>query len=135
MSQRDQLYEEALYTVLHRLGQPAPNHVKETSELLRYLQEVNPSPRHRKMGVFLQPRLSLPTHQATLPCVPNLPHFLPCQAFQVQPEEHQQMLQRVGELEVTWARAPWGRKGHGKPSLLRNSGGSHSYPSRNQYFV
>ncbi|XP_042139059.1 protein unc-13 homolog D isoform X1 [Peromyscus maniculatus bairdii] len=57
--ERDQLYEEALYTVLHRLGQPAPNHVKETSELLRYLQE----------------------------------------AFQVQPEEHQQMLQRVGELE------------------------------------
>ncbi|XP_052611819.1 protein unc-13 homolog D isoform X2 [Peromyscus californicus insignis] len=57
--ERDQLYEEALYTVLHRLGQPEPNHVKETSELLRYLQE----------------------------------------AFQVQPEEHQQMLQRVGELE------------------------------------
>ncbi|XP_036052891.1 protein unc-13 homolog D isoform X2 [Onychomys torridus] len=57
--ERDQLYEEALYTVLHRLGQPEPNHVKETSELLRYLQE----------------------------------------AFQVQPEEHQQMLHRVGELE------------------------------------
>ncbi|XP_003506880.1 protein unc-13 homolog D [Cricetulus griseus] len=57
--ERDLLYEEALYTVLHRLGQPEPNHVKEASELLRYLQE----------------------------------------AFQVQPEEHQQMLQRVGELE------------------------------------
>lgn len=57
--ERDLLYEEALYTVLHRLGQPEPNHVKEDSELLRYLQE----------------------------------------AFQVQPEEHQQMLQRVGGLE------------------------------------
>lgn len=44
MSQRDLLYEEALYTVLHRLGQPEPNHVKEASELLRYLQEVNPAP-------------------------------------------------------------------------------------------
>ncbi|XP_028608727.1 protein unc-13 homolog D isoform X2 [Grammomys surdaster] len=57
--ERDLLYEEALYTVLHRLGQPEPNHVKEASELLSYLQE----------------------------------------AFQVQPEEHQQMLQRVRELE------------------------------------
>ncbi|KAM7334597.1 hypothetical protein ACRRTK_007917 [Alexandromys fortis] len=37
--ERDLLYEEALYTVLHRLGQPEPNHVKEDSELLRYLQE------------------------------------------------------------------------------------------------
>lgn len=43
MSQRDLLYEEALYTVLHRLGQPEPNHVKEASELLSYLQEVNPA--------------------------------------------------------------------------------------------
>ncbi|XP_031210680.1 protein unc-13 homolog D isoform X5 [Mastomys coucha] len=57
--ERDLLYEEALYTVLHRLGQPEPNHVKEASELLSYLQK----------------------------------------AFQVQPEEHQQMLQRVRELE------------------------------------
>ncbi|XP_076791570.1 protein unc-13 homolog D isoform X2 [Arvicanthis niloticus] len=57
--ERDLLYEEALYTVLHRLGQPEPNHVKEASELLSYLQE----------------------------------------AFQVQPEKHQQMLQRVRELE------------------------------------
>ena len=57
--ERDLLYEEALYTVLHRLGQPEPNHVKEASELLSYLQE----------------------------------------AFQVQPEEHQQMLRRVRELE------------------------------------
>ncbi|XP_029402010.1 protein unc-13 homolog D [Mus pahari] len=57
--ERDLLYEEALYTVLHRLGQPEPSHVKEASELLSYLRE----------------------------------------AFQVQPEEHQQMLQRVRELE------------------------------------
>ncbi|XP_075415568.1 protein unc-13 homolog D [Tenrec ecaudatus] len=53
------LYEEALYTVLHRLGQPEPNHVMEASELLRYLQE----------------------------------------AFQLAPQEHQQMLQQVRELE------------------------------------
>ncbi|PNJ87953.1 UNC13D isoform 13, partial [Pongo abelii] len=57
--QRALLYEDALYTVLHRLGQPEPNHVTEASELLRYLQE----------------------------------------AFHVEPEEHQQMLQRVRELE------------------------------------
>ncbi|XP_047403423.1 protein unc-13 homolog D isoform X1 [Sciurus carolinensis] len=57
--ERDLLYEEALYTVLHRLGQPEPNHVTKASELLEYLQE----------------------------------------AFQVLPEEHQRMLQRVRELE------------------------------------
>ncbi|XP_072501830.1 protein unc-13 homolog D isoform X5 [Notamacropus eugenii] len=34
------LYEEALYTVLHRLGQPEPKHVTEASELLGYLQEA-----------------------------------------------------------------------------------------------
>ncbi|XP_069338956.1 protein unc-13 homolog D isoform X1 [Eulemur rufifrons] len=38
--ERTLLYEEALYTVLHRLGQPEPNHVIEASELLRYLQEA-----------------------------------------------------------------------------------------------
>ncbi|XP_027626583.1 LOW QUALITY PROTEIN: protein unc-13 homolog D [Tupaia chinensis] len=57
--QRALLYEEALYTVLHRLGQPEPSHVPEASELLRYLQE----------------------------------------AFHMEPEEHQQMLQRVRELQ------------------------------------
>ncbi|KAK2502669.1 hypothetical protein MC885_016573, partial [Smutsia gigantea] len=57
--ERTLLYEEALYTVLHRLGQPEPNHVMEASELLRYLQE----------------------------------------AFPMEPEEHQQILQRVQELE------------------------------------
>ncbi|XP_033038113.1 protein unc-13 homolog D isoform X3 [Trachypithecus francoisi] len=57
--QRALLYEDALYTVLHRLGQPEPNHVTEASELLRYLQE----------------------------------------AFHVEPEEHQQALQSVRELE------------------------------------
>ncbi|XP_069849089.1 protein unc-13 homolog D isoform X5 [Dipodomys merriami] len=59
VSQRDLLYEEALYTVLHRVGHPEPNHVIQASELLQYLQE----------------------------------------AFQVPPEEHQQILQRVKELE------------------------------------
>uniref|UniRef100_H9Z662 Protein unc-13 homolog D n=1 Tax=Macaca mulatta TaxID=9544 RepID=H9Z662_MACMU len=57
--QRALLYEDALYTVLHRLGQPEPSHVTEASELLQYLQE----------------------------------------AFHVEPEEHQQVLQRVRELE------------------------------------
>lgn len=57
--ERALLYEEALYTVLHRLGQPEPNHVVESSELLRYLQE----------------------------------------AFHMEPEEHQQMLQQVRQLE------------------------------------
>ncbi|XP_004748945.2 protein unc-13 homolog D isoform X1 [Mustela putorius furo] len=57
--ERALLYEEALYTVLHRLGQPEPGHVRETSELLLYLRE----------------------------------------AFHVEPEEHQEMLQRVQKLE------------------------------------
>uniref|UniRef100_A0A5F8GZT2 Unc-13 homolog D n=1 Tax=Monodelphis domestica TaxID=13616 RepID=A0A5F8GZT2_MONDO len=34
------LYEEALYTVLHRVGRPEPKHVAEAAELLSYLQEV-----------------------------------------------------------------------------------------------
>ncbi|XP_023366845.1 protein unc-13 homolog D isoform X2 [Otolemur garnettii] len=38
--ERALLYEEALYTVLHRLGQPEPTHVTEASELLQYLQEA-----------------------------------------------------------------------------------------------
>ncbi|XP_053425515.1 protein unc-13 homolog D isoform X2 [Nycticebus coucang] len=40
LEERALLYEEALYTVLHRLGQPEPTHVTEASELLRYLQEA-----------------------------------------------------------------------------------------------
>lgn len=52
MSQRALLYEEALYTVLHRLGQPEPNHVREASELLRYLQEVSEA---RAPHTVLQP--------------------------------------------------------------------------------
>ncbi|KAM8944128.1 protein unc-13 homolog D isoform 2-T2 [Lycaon pictus] len=38
--ERALLYEETLYTILHRLGQPEPNHVREASELLQYLQEA-----------------------------------------------------------------------------------------------
>ncbi|XP_077922214.1 protein unc-13 homolog D isoform X5 [Halichoerus grypus] len=57
--ERALLYEEALYSVLHRLGQPEPGHVRDASELLRYLQE----------------------------------------AFHMEPEEHQQMLQQVQKLE------------------------------------
>ncbi|XP_022378995.1 protein unc-13 homolog D isoform X1 [Enhydra lutris kenyoni] len=38
--ERALLYEEALYTVLYRLGQPEPSHVREASELLLYLQEA-----------------------------------------------------------------------------------------------
>lgn len=44
VSQRTLLYEEALYTILHRLGQPELGHVREASELLCYLQEVSPPP-------------------------------------------------------------------------------------------
>lgn len=44
MPQRALLYEEAVYTILHRLGKPEPSHVSEASELLRYLQEVSPAP-------------------------------------------------------------------------------------------
>ncbi|XP_038597942.1 protein unc-13 homolog D [Tachyglossus aculeatus] len=36
--ERAQLYEEALYTVLHRLGRPEPHHVAQLDELFRYLQ-------------------------------------------------------------------------------------------------
>lgn len=98
MSQRALLYEEALYTVLYRLGQPEPNHVGESSELLRYLQEVSPAP-------SCPPPCSL---AAPTPC-PQLPTLLPHQAFCMEPEEHQQMLKRVQQLEVT-------RQGHPGPS-------------------
>ncbi|XP_007482696.2 protein unc-13 homolog D isoform X2 [Monodelphis domestica] len=53
------LYEEALYTVLHRVGRPEPKHVAEAAELLSYLQE----------------------------------------AFHMKPEIHQQLLQKVQDLE------------------------------------
>uniref|UniRef100_A0A6I8MXD4 Unc-13 homolog D n=1 Tax=Ornithorhynchus anatinus TaxID=9258 RepID=A0A6I8MXD4_ORNAN len=36
--ERAQLYEEALYTVLHRLGRPEPHHVTDLDDLFRYLQ-------------------------------------------------------------------------------------------------
>ncbi|KAK1330818.1 hypothetical protein QTO34_008756 [Cnephaeus nilssonii] len=49
--QRALLYEEALYTVLHRVGKPEPSHVTEASELLRYLQEAfhMEPPEHQRM--------------------------------------------------------------------------------------
>lgn len=129
MSQRDLLYEEALYTVLHRLGQPEPNHVKEASELLSYLQKVETQP--PPSPTLLPPRLSPPFPP---PCVPSLPHLCPLQAFQVQPEEHQQMLQHVRELEVNnWALGTLGTPGKegawGKPSLPRNSGSPPPIPT------
>lgn len=57
--ERELLYEEAVYSVLHRLGQPDPQHVPQASQLLHYLQE----------------------------------------AFHLKPEEQQQKLQAVQELE------------------------------------
>lgn len=76
MSQRDLLYEEALYTVLHRLGQPEPNHVKEASELLSYLQEVNPDSTRTHPSTH-PPRMSqglaLPPHHLVSPPQPPTP--------------------------------------------------------------
>ncbi|KAM5274175.1 protein unc-13 homolog D [Ctenodactylus gundi] len=54
--ERDLLYEEALYTVLHRLGQPESNHVAETSELLRYLQEAFQVPPEEHQRILQQTR-------------------------------------------------------------------------------
>ncbi|XP_062976387.1 protein unc-13 homolog D [Elgaria multicarinata webbii] len=53
------LYEEVLYTILHRLGKPGPNHVADPDELYDYVQK----------------------------------------AFNMEPEEHHIILQRVKELE------------------------------------
>lgn len=72
MSQRDLLYEEALYTVLHRLGEPEPNHVKEASELLSYLQEVNPASYSKAQPALPPPQLPTP-----FPESPQLPTPLP----------------------------------------------------------
>lgn len=99
MPQRALLYEEAVYTILHRLGQPEPNHVTEASELLRYLQEVSPAPVpppscSLDSGVLS----SRPAAPALCPKPPALP---PPQAFHMGPEEHQQLLQQVQKLEVT----------------------------------
>lgn len=118
--QRDLLYEEVLYTVLYRLGQPEPNHVVEASELLQYLQEVSSAP--------------TPPPSFNLDSEPSLPgpaaHRLPpYQAFQVQPEEHKRMLQQAKELEVAWAQGrelPRSNGGPGKPSPLGDSG--HTLP-------
>lgn len=41
------LYEEALYTVLHRAGTMGPEQVNDQEALLSYLQQVSPvSPAH-----------------------------------------------------------------------------------------
>lgn len=34
------LYEEVLYTILHCLGKPEPNHVADPEELSAYVQKV-----------------------------------------------------------------------------------------------
>ncbi|XP_053565109.1 protein unc-13 homolog D isoform X2 [Bombina bombina] len=38
--QRNLLYEEALYTVIHRVGSPEPGHVHDTEQLYEYLQKA-----------------------------------------------------------------------------------------------
>ena len=43
--QVDMLYEEALYTVLHRAGTMGPDQVDDEEALLSYLQQVSPRPR------------------------------------------------------------------------------------------
>ena len=43
--QVDMLYEEALYTVLHRAGTMGPDQVDDEEVLLSYLQQVRPGPR------------------------------------------------------------------------------------------
>lgn len=43
--QVDMLYEEALYTVLHRAGTMGPDQVDDEEALLSYLQQVRPGPR------------------------------------------------------------------------------------------
>lgn len=103
MCQRALLYEEALYTVLHRLGKPEPSHVREASELLRYLQEVSPAPTPRP-----QPGLRSPPSPRPVSQPPTLP---PPQAFHVEPEEHQRMLQQVQALEVTLVPGHAGKDG------------------------
>ena len=42
--QVDMLYEEALYTVLHRAGTMGPDQVDDEEALLSYLQQVSPRP-------------------------------------------------------------------------------------------
>lgn len=114
MCQRALLYEEALYTVLHRLGKPEPGHVREASELLRYLQEVSPAPTRP-----LQPGLRSPPPPPCEPRpVPQPPILPPPQAFHVEPEEHQRILQQVQALEVTLVPGRAGEDGAGKPSSL-----------------
>lgn len=122
MPQRALLYEEALYTVLHRVGRPEPSHVKEASELLRYLQEVSAAPAPAAWTRLPPSRLATPPTARSYP-----------QAFQVEPEEHQKMLQQVQELEVALARAIGARLGLGAqpPVPLRRP----SSLSRSQYFV
>lgn len=74
MSQRALLYEEALYTVLHRLGKPEPNHVTEASELLRYLQKVSPAP--TSPAAWIQ-ESSFPAWPPSPACALSLPNSSP----------------------------------------------------------
>lgn len=131
MPQRALLYEEALYTILHRLGQPEPNHVKEASELLRYLQEVSPAP---TLPAILQPGLrqessSPPAVPALCPKSLTLPSH---QAFHMGPEEHQQLLQKVQKLEVTLVQdCPRLGQGPGSPAPSRSQAHPPVLPEAN----
>lgn len=121
MCQRALLYEEALYTVLHRLGKPEPGHVSEASELLRYLQEVSPGrpPPPPRPTAWTQ-ESSFPPPRQTVTCAPAS-HTPTPQAFHVEPEEHQRMLQQVQALEVTLVPGHAARMGAGKPSSFWDS--------------
>lgn len=130
VSQRTLLYEEALYTVLHRLGQPEPSHVMEASELLRYLQEVSPAPLHPCLPTARTQESFLPARPPQ-PCAPA-PTFLPHQAFHMEPEEHQQILQRAQELEVTLVQGhPEHGGGLGSPALCGTQGSPPFPPEAN----
>ncbi|KAG8506349.1 LOW QUALITY PROTEIN: BAI1-associated protein 3, partial [Galemys pyrenaicus] len=96
--QVEMLYEEALYTVLHRAGATGPEQVDDQEALLEYLRQVS-CPAGELPGLPLRGRDPTP-----LPC--HLP------VFGASPEEHAAVRQRVQESEV--------RPG---PRTTRGSGG------------
>ena len=60
LRQLDLLYEEAVYTVVNRVGVPPPEHVKSDEELFSYLLKVESA------SLTLIVTLLLPRHRAAV---------------------------------------------------------------------
>lgn len=102
------LYQDALYTVLHRAGTMDPHHVDDQETLLLYLQQVSSPP---------TPCSSPVAPAEGLPAVNHLsPHLPSSQVFHSSPEEHAKALEHVqrAKVKAMYTGQDWADAGQGK---------------------